>query len=340
MMNKSDNNENIGPEFIQAYTDFHKGVGSMVPFDSTNPFFKSRYTSLKGVIDYIKTHALAYGLSFMQLPVSEFDAVGVETFIFHTSGQYISRVMTVPFPESIRKQDRSGEIILVSRNVQQEAGGAITYIRRYALAAAFGLYADEDIDGNHPDQINAGATVPYKAPVPEPETPRDPDFPEQGLYVAPEVAAPAPKVKTSAVRSSSESSLALSKSTAEHIRRIHPTVREGAQFGYALRETLDAMNFTKPATEKQISFLEMLMVKLIPDEYIRHEVRWDILRVNDFKLDPGLAHPRIAAFLKWLAPTAVETGELTSTGKKRINYTFSPEVLDAMAMASEPYKTL
>jgi len=36
------------------------------------------------------------------------------------------------------------------KNLAQEAGKSITYLRRYALAAILGLYADEDNDGNQP----------------------------------------------------------------------------------------------------------------------------------------------------------------------------------------------
>lgn len=343
------NKENLGPELIKAMMAFHQQAGGLVGYDSFNPFFTSKYASLGAIIDLINKHASSFGLTWMQFPVSEPGQIGVKTIVAHESGQSISESMTIPFNEIVRKVDKSGTITETTRNVQQEAGSVITYLRRYGLAAAFGLYADEDLDGNHPDQIVTNKpAVAAKAPaVAEPEVPIDPDFPDQGSYVAPEAALPSPK----AVSQPSKSGAAMyvkpgpslkttPPASAEHVRMIVPTVPEGEQFGYALRETLDAMNFTRPATEKQIPFLEMLMVKLIPDETIRHEVRWDILGINNFKGDPGLSHPRIAAFLKWLSPIAVETGELTSTGKRRVNYTFPPEVLDAIAMACEPYVTI
>ena len=124
-------NENI----YKALVEFQKNTESQVDFDSTNPYFSSRYASLGAVIEVISNNAPKYELAWYQQPVGNGGMVGVETTIVHTSGESISNTIMVPL---------SG----TSKNIAQEAGTIITYLRRYALVSAFGLYADEDDDGN------------------------------------------------------------------------------------------------------------------------------------------------------------------------------------------------
>lgn len=351
MESKTNTNVNI----IKALIQFHVQAGGGVAMDAANPFFKSRYATLGQIINVINALAPALGLTWVQFPVSAEAQIGVKTMVFHESGEVLEDQVMVPFTQEILRLDSKGVPYQITRNAAQEAGSAITYLRRYGLAAAFGLYADEDLDGNTPDQVKAAPVVTgkpafMKAPEPE-EVPIDPDFPEAGSYVAPEVASTNPKVSAkpnpaAAWPSSGNSPISLKTSPAitkaEHTRKIQPVgiEHEGEQFGYALRAQMDAMNYSKAASEAQIRFLERLFVDLVPDADIRHEVRWDILRVNDFKGDPGLSHPRIAAFMKWINPTPVETGEFTAAGKPKMVYTFPQEVIDAIEMASAPYLTL
>jgi hypothetical protein len=70
--------------------------------------------------------------------------VQVETILLHASGQTISDVLTVP----VIKPDAQG------------LGSAITYARRYALAAFVGV-APEDDDG----EAGVSATVPPDPPA-------------------------------------------------------------------------------------------------------------------------------------------------------------------------------
>jgi len=116
-----------------------------VYFDSVNPYYKSRYASLGKVIDSIREIAPDLGLSWVQLPISSGEMVGVETVILHTSGEYIGSEVLVPLPSEY-SQNSKGE--MRQANLVQEAGKYISYLRRYALATAFGLYTEEDTDGN------------------------------------------------------------------------------------------------------------------------------------------------------------------------------------------------
>lgn len=127
-MNKS---ESIG-ELAKAFADFHSKVKQPLK-DKANPFFKSKYVPLENVVEAINQVAPKIGLSFMQYPVSSEGKVGVVTVVMHSSGEWIE---TEPIYTTPAKQD------------PQATGSAITYLKRYALSAAFGITSDEDDDGN------------------------------------------------------------------------------------------------------------------------------------------------------------------------------------------------
>ena len=99
-----------------------------------NPFFKSKYADLAEVLSVVRPAFSNHGLSVVQMPYSSDDgAIGVTTMISHKSGQWMQGSLELP--------------LQVAKNVNQDAGSAITYMRRYALAAAAGV-AQEDLDAN------------------------------------------------------------------------------------------------------------------------------------------------------------------------------------------------
>lgn len=101
--------------------------------DATNPHFKSKFASLGAVTDAVRPPLLKAGISVLQTTTDE-DETGfcVETMLLHTSGQWIASRVRMP----------------IDKPTAQGAGSAITYGRRYGLAAALGVVADEDDDGN------------------------------------------------------------------------------------------------------------------------------------------------------------------------------------------------
>lgn len=110
--------------------------------DSANPFFKSRYADLESVWDSCRNLLADNGLAIMQFPglYSELDkSMSLTTIISHKSGEWISQEMSVPFG----MLSRDGTLKLDA----QAAGSAITYMRRYALAAVVGVVQADD-DGN------------------------------------------------------------------------------------------------------------------------------------------------------------------------------------------------
>ncbi len=101
--------------------------------DSLNPHFKAKYADLASVWDACREQLAKNELSVVQIPeVSETGGIAVETILMHSSGQWISSRVVMP----LNKPDAHG------------IGTAITYARRYALAAMVGI-APEDDDGNH-----------------------------------------------------------------------------------------------------------------------------------------------------------------------------------------------
>lgn len=103
--------------------------------DADNPFFKSKYVPLDNIVDVINEYGPKHGLSFTQWPLvhPETGRIGVTTMIMHTSGEWLE------FDPLYMNSEK---------DTAQGAGSVITYARRYALSAAYGLASDEDDDGN------------------------------------------------------------------------------------------------------------------------------------------------------------------------------------------------
>lgn len=115
-------------EISTALVAFHKEVGK-IPKDAKNPFFKSKYASLSGILETIQEPLTNNGLSLVQFPEGE---NGLTTRLIHTSGEW----MEASYSMKPAKDDPQGR------------GSAITYQRRYAVGAILSLNIDEDDDGN------------------------------------------------------------------------------------------------------------------------------------------------------------------------------------------------
>jgi hypothetical protein len=100
--------------------------------DSTNPHFKSSYADLASVWEACREAITSNGLAVVQTPhTDEAGNCHIVTMLTHASGQWIRDTFSLP----PTKADPQGY------------GSAITYMRRYALAAIVGV-APEDDDGN------------------------------------------------------------------------------------------------------------------------------------------------------------------------------------------------
>jgi hypothetical protein len=95
----------------------------------------SKYADLAEVINTVRPVFAKHDLAIAQFPSFEVGIVSVETVITHSSGEWMAGVCSAP----VSKQDAQG------------VGSAITYLRRYSLAAVAGI-AQEDDDGNAASQ--------------------------------------------------------------------------------------------------------------------------------------------------------------------------------------------
>lgn len=98
----------------------------------SNPFYKSKYADLAEVLDVCREPLSKNGLAITQIPmVDDNGCLVLRTMIIHETGEWIAG----NYPLKPQKDDPQGY------------GSAITYARRYALAAYVQI-AQEDDDGN------------------------------------------------------------------------------------------------------------------------------------------------------------------------------------------------
>lgn len=134
-------------EFSKAFAKTQQEMKQPLK-DANNPFFKSKYVPLENVVEAITESASKNGLSFTQFPSSdEAGNVTVGTLVMHSSGEWIEY-------DPIRMKP--------VKNDPQSIGSAITYAKRYALSAIFGITSDPDDDGNEATQTKKQAPTKKK----------------------------------------------------------------------------------------------------------------------------------------------------------------------------------
>lgn len=135
---QSEKIDQIIPAFIKA----KKAMGCGVETNKINPFFHSKYADLSAVLATIGDLG-EFDLCFTQqfIPSENPKTVTLETVLYHSSGQWISSVLSTE----------------LMKNSPQDIGSAITYFRRYSLVSMFGL-AQEDDDANSISKGNANVS--------------------------------------------------------------------------------------------------------------------------------------------------------------------------------------
>ena len=112
---------------------------------SDNPFFKSKYADLAEVLGQIRPIFSKHGLSLVQFPGQEQDGhVQVTTRLMHKSGQWMEGTLSMP---------------VQGKNIAQDSGSVITYMRRYAAAAVAGI-AQVDSDANQAQNKSESLSAP------------------------------------------------------------------------------------------------------------------------------------------------------------------------------------
>ena len=90
------------------------------------------YATLDDIRDAVKETLTANGISYTQHPYSINGEVGVETMLIHSSGQWMRSRFGVP----------------AAQHNPQAYGSLLTYVRKFALAAAAGVSTQEDTDAD------------------------------------------------------------------------------------------------------------------------------------------------------------------------------------------------
>lgn len=122
-------------ELAQALS---KAQGEMKPASKSgkNPHFKSNYSTMQDLINASKSPLSTNGLSVTQI-TSEVDAgVLLETYLMHTSGQWLQS-------EMLLKPMKDGP---------QALGSALTYARRYCYESILGMSGIPDDDAEQAEQ--------------------------------------------------------------------------------------------------------------------------------------------------------------------------------------------
>jgi len=93
-----------------------------------NPFFKSKYADLAGVVETARPVLTRHGLGVVQSADCDGELAVVETLLVHTSGEWF----------------KSRTVLKPTKADPQGMGSAVTYARRYAYMAIIGMAAEDD----------------------------------------------------------------------------------------------------------------------------------------------------------------------------------------------------
>ena len=148
-MEKSETIGELAKALIKVQAELQPAVKGQV-----NPYFKSSYANLLEIWEVCRKPLTDNGLSVTQIAESEEGKAILETVLMHESGEWIKgRLPLMPI-----KQDPQGQ------------GSAITYARRYSLAAIVGVSTeDDDAEAATSHKVNPAATAVKEVPDLEPQ---------------------------------------------------------------------------------------------------------------------------------------------------------------------------
>ena len=137
-------------ELFKALAKFHENLVQPKK-NAENPYFRNNYVTLEGVQKAIDDAAKGTGLTYTQLIYDTDNGKTVQTIMIHNSGQVM----------------RSGTLTLrPTKSDPQGIGSAITYAKRYQLAAMFGISSDIDDDGDKASTPKQQSNGQQRAPRP------------------------------------------------------------------------------------------------------------------------------------------------------------------------------
>jgi hypothetical protein len=140
----------------QSLIKFHASLKPIAK-DAQNPFFKSDYLTLSGILDAVRPLLASVDLALVQSMRVDGERTILITKLIHASGE-----------------DLTSEMILPHNSDPQRYGSLITYYKRYQLQALLGISTtEEDDDGN-------SVSRPEISPPKKPEQPK-PFFQIEGI---------------------------------------------------------------------------------------------------------------------------------------------------------------
>ena len=214
-MNKSATIGELAKALAQA-----QGMMEGARQDSSNPFFKAKYADLASVWDACRKPLSENGLSVVQ-PCDDADGkLVIETTLLHSSGEWITgRLALNPV-----------------KNDPQGIGSAITYGRRYSLAAMVGISPEDDDAEKAMDREKKPAKQAQKQQPAQPLKPQQ-EVPPPGKPTTPRMA------------------------TEAQIRKIYMVTKENGntqEYVHEAIKTIYGVNSTKELTLAQASeFIKM-----------------------------------------------------------------------------------
>ena len=131
---------NTSQEYKNIYSAIIKMRTEIAPISKTRTAsmgkYSYRYATLDSVIELLNVVLPKYNLGWVQTIGTADGRQTLTTRIIHDSGEWIEDTLALP-----QTRGDSG------KNENQELGASITYFKRYALSAMFGIATDDDTDG-------------------------------------------------------------------------------------------------------------------------------------------------------------------------------------------------
>ena len=130
-------------ELAKAYTAAFAEITNAIK-NTKNPHLGNNYADLTSVLATVRPILAKHGLAVYQAPgrvafVEGVHVVSVLSVLMHSSGQLLSAETQIPIAPQTDK--KTGQVRPIDA---QRAGSAITYARRYALAAICGITQQDD----------------------------------------------------------------------------------------------------------------------------------------------------------------------------------------------------
>ncbi len=132
-MEYKDSIKNISAALVKFQSEIKNPANTAL-----NTFKNNRYAPLSDVLNTVRPVLAKYGLAVIQeahsggVGADANSVVMIKTILLHESGEYIE----------------FGDLAMPAEKTAQAFGAAITYGRRYALAAILGISSEDDDDGN------------------------------------------------------------------------------------------------------------------------------------------------------------------------------------------------